>query len=95
MAYRNENGIMLHETVRVGKDEIDFNADKDFSVIYDYKKVPSNFQWLREIVCWCCLNGTVESDFYIGWCLEETTGVAVVLCLYLVDFTQVFNINLS
>lgn len=65
MAYRSDNGIILHETVRVEKDEIDFNADKDFSVIYDYKKVPSNFQWLCEFVCWCLK--VTFGEYFLYW----------------------------
>lgn len=39
MEYKTEDGKVRQETVRVDKDEVDFNAKNDFSVIYDYKRV--------------------------------------------------------
>ena len=40
MAYINVDGTVVHESVRVLENEVDFRSDADdFSVIFDYNKV--------------------------------------------------------
>lgn len=39
LQYTNENGDVKYETVRVKESEIDFEAENEYFVVFDYEKV--------------------------------------------------------